>query len=271
MAVLRSPAGRGRLPLAREDAGLLRCGGPCCRRGRLSGEPSQARTAASSVAGAGLERDAPQEGWGIEMRVVRLSVVAAMLVVFASATVVLANGRVALVVGNSTYAHIGRLPNPENDAVDMTARGGVEEAGRGSRFPELESALAFDARLAARPRPPSRAAEAECGRVQELFDRRDRNDASLAAAPHRCLGPQYRGVEPAGKRRLDGVGRRADAGGGRLTSSANAGGDRSAGDSPSGWRAKGRGAPAVGAHQAGPFPPDAQPSRGEAWGARWSG
>ena len=27
-----------------------------------------------------------------------------------------AAGRVALVVGNSTYAHIGRLPNPENDA-----------------------------------------------------------------------------------------------------------------------------------------------------------
>ena len=33
----------------------------------------------------------------------------------------LADGRVALVVGNSTYAHIGQLPNPENDAVDMTA------------------------------------------------------------------------------------------------------------------------------------------------------
>ena len=55
------------------------------------------------------------------MRVVRFSVVAAMLavIVFASATVVLADGRVALVVGNSTYDHIGRLPNPENDAVDM--------------------------------------------------------------------------------------------------------------------------------------------------------
>ena len=31
----------------------------------------------------------------------------------------LADGRVALLVGNSTYAHIGRLPNPENDAVDL--------------------------------------------------------------------------------------------------------------------------------------------------------
>ena len=40
---------------------------------------------------------------------------------FASASVVLADGRVALVVGNSTYAHIGRLPNPENDAVGMAA------------------------------------------------------------------------------------------------------------------------------------------------------
>ena len=29
--------------------------------------------------------------------------------------------RVALVVGNSAYAHIGRLPNPGNDAGDMSA------------------------------------------------------------------------------------------------------------------------------------------------------
>ena len=57
------------------------------------------------------------------MRVVRLSVVAAMLavVVFASAAVVLADGRVALVVGNSTYDHLGGLPNPEHDAIDMAA------------------------------------------------------------------------------------------------------------------------------------------------------
>ncbi len=33
----------------------------------------------------------------------------------------LAAGRVALVVGNGTYTHIGRLPNPGNDAADMTA------------------------------------------------------------------------------------------------------------------------------------------------------
>ena len=32
-----------------------------------------------------------------------------------------AAGRVALVVGNGTYAHIGQLPNPGNDAADMTA------------------------------------------------------------------------------------------------------------------------------------------------------
>ena len=60
---------------------------------------------------------------GIRMRVVKQSIVAAtlVLVVFVSASVVLADGRVALVVGNSTYAHIGRLPNPENDAVDLAA------------------------------------------------------------------------------------------------------------------------------------------------------
>ena len=42
-------------------------------------------------------------------------------VVVAVPSVVLADGRVALVVGNSTYVHIGRLPNPENDAVDMAS------------------------------------------------------------------------------------------------------------------------------------------------------
>ena len=42
-------------------------------------------------------------------------------VVLAAPAVVLADGRVALVVGNSTYAHIGRLPNAENDARDMSA------------------------------------------------------------------------------------------------------------------------------------------------------
>ena len=54
---------------------------------------------------------------------VRQSLVAAMLVliVFTSASVVWADGRVALVVGNSTYAHIGRLPNPENDAAAVSA------------------------------------------------------------------------------------------------------------------------------------------------------
>ncbi len=56
------------------------------------------------------------------MRAVRPLVVAALvLVVLATPTVVLADGRVALVVGNSTYVHIGRLPNPDNDARDMSA------------------------------------------------------------------------------------------------------------------------------------------------------
>ncbi len=56
------------------------------------------------------------------MRAVRSLVVAVLaFVVFAAPSVVLADGRVALVVGNSTYAHIGRLPNPDNDARDMSA------------------------------------------------------------------------------------------------------------------------------------------------------
>ncbi len=55
------------------------------------------------------------------LRPAKLLVVAVIaLVLAASASVALAR-QVALVVGNSTYAHIGRLPNPENDAVDLAA------------------------------------------------------------------------------------------------------------------------------------------------------
>ena len=42
-------------------------------------------------------------------------------VVLGIPAVVLADGRVALVVGNSTYAHIGRLRNAENDTADISA------------------------------------------------------------------------------------------------------------------------------------------------------
>ena len=56
------------------------------------------------------------------MRAVWSFVVAVLAVVLVAAPLVaLADGRVALVVGNSTYAHIGRLPNPDNDARDMSA------------------------------------------------------------------------------------------------------------------------------------------------------
>ena len=48
-------------------------------------------------------------------------VVLLSMVLTATASVALAAGRVALVVGNGTYAHIGRLPNPGNDAADMAA------------------------------------------------------------------------------------------------------------------------------------------------------
>ena len=55
------------------------------------------------------------------MRAPKLLVVALVaLALAASASVALAR-QVALVVGNSSYAHIGRLPNPENDAVDLSA------------------------------------------------------------------------------------------------------------------------------------------------------
>ena len=56
------------------------------------------------------------------MRAVRSLVVAGLaFIVLAAPAVVLADGRVALVVGNSDYAHIGRLPNPDNDARDISA------------------------------------------------------------------------------------------------------------------------------------------------------
>ena len=56
------------------------------------------------------------------MRLARLLAGAVLvLVLVVVPAVVLADGRVALVVGNSTYAHIGRLPNSENDAVDISA------------------------------------------------------------------------------------------------------------------------------------------------------
>ena len=56
------------------------------------------------------------------MQALRSLVVAVVgFVVLTVPSMVLADGRVALMVGNSTYAHIGRLPNPDNDARDMSA------------------------------------------------------------------------------------------------------------------------------------------------------
>ncbi len=56
------------------------------------------------------------------MRPAKLGVILLLTMGLAvSAPSALAAGRVALVVGNGTYAHIGRLPNPGNDAADMTA------------------------------------------------------------------------------------------------------------------------------------------------------
>ena len=50
----------------------------------------------------------------IGMKAVRSLVAAVLaLVVLARPTVVLAAGRVVLVIGNNTYAYIGRLPNPD--------------------------------------------------------------------------------------------------------------------------------------------------------------
>ena len=112
------PAGDDVLPHVSGDgdhhlaasAGRLGVAAVQCR-GPLEGAPGRLR--ASPGAGARCERTAGERA-GLEMRVERRSLVAPLLglVVFASASVVLADGRVALVVGNSTYTHIGRLPKP---------------------------------------------------------------------------------------------------------------------------------------------------------------
>ena len=80
------------------------------------------------------------------MKLARPFVVAVLaLTLLTWASLALADDRVALVVGNSAYAHIGRLPNADNDARDLSAalrRLGFEvttelDAGRG----ELNEAL----------------------------------------------------------------------------------------------------------------------------------
>ena len=55
------------------------------------------------------------------LRPAKLLVVAVVAIIMAASASVALARQVALVVGNSTYAHIGRLPNPENDAVDLAA------------------------------------------------------------------------------------------------------------------------------------------------------
>ena len=58
-----------------------------------------------------------------DRRIAKLGVVLLLVVIVVAArpSGEQAAGRVALVVGNSTYAHVGRLPNPGNDAEDVSA------------------------------------------------------------------------------------------------------------------------------------------------------
>ena len=80
---------------------------------RSKGADRPGSGSAGSASGRGRR---PRGGFG---RVLVGAVVAALLL--AAPWEATAAGRVALVVGNGTYAHIGRLPNPGNDAADMTA------------------------------------------------------------------------------------------------------------------------------------------------------
>ena len=72
------------------------------------------------VAG-GTRRGSAEVRRHIARAAVRTAGVLLALVLLAAPLPASAAGRVALVVGNSTYEHIGRLPNPANDAADLSA------------------------------------------------------------------------------------------------------------------------------------------------------
>ena len=137
----------GQLVLLEPVAWLPFAGPPCFRSGR-SGQPASAshtgrtaseasrnerwlrpgrdwgwqgrRHAAWCSASAGGRIPRPLEVFG--MKLVRPFVVAVLaLALLASASLALADRRVALVVGNSTYSHIGRLPNADTAARDMSS------------------------------------------------------------------------------------------------------------------------------------------------------
>ena len=90
----------------------------------------------ASTAG-GLFRFRLRSRW---RRALRVAVVVPVLGAVLSPSAAVAAGRVALVVGNGAYAHIGELPNPGNDAADVAAALGrlgfevttVRDASRGA-------------------------------------------------------------------------------------------------------------------------------------------
>ena len=85
----------------------------------LGMDPTFASTAVDESTGRMRVKDVREQTGARAVRSLAVSVLA--VVVLAVPAAVLADGRVALVVGNSTCAHIGRLPNAENDAVDVSA------------------------------------------------------------------------------------------------------------------------------------------------------
>ena len=70
---------------------------------------------------AGTRRRSAEVRRHVARATVRSAGVLLALVPLAAPLPASAAGRVALVVGNSTYEHIGRLPNPANDAADLSA------------------------------------------------------------------------------------------------------------------------------------------------------
>ena len=72
-------------------------------------------------AGRGARRRFSEVRRHVARATVRSAGVLLALVLLAAPLPASAAGRVALVVGNSTYEYIGRLPNPANDAADLSA------------------------------------------------------------------------------------------------------------------------------------------------------
>ena len=125
----------------------------------------------------------------------RILVVAGIVVTIAAGTgPALANKRIALVVGNSAYQHVGRLDNPKSDATLMAA------TLRGLGFILIGDGPQLDLDKAGLDRVVQKFGS-------QLARRRCRHCSTMPATACRCAasnypGPGRRQSDPRGRRRL---------------------------------------------------------------------